>query len=103
MTRYIDADILPKLFDEEYKATRKLIEDGETHLDNLAEGFSEAARVIRVVAPIANVQEVVRCKNCIFFDQYDEVKDADGLCVVRNCETDKEEFCSYGGKRGDEK
>ena len=57
--RYIDADILPKLFDEEYKKTRKLIEDGETHLDNLAEGFSEAARVVTFVALTAtDVQEV---------------------------------------------
>lgn len=102
MPRYIDADILQKLFDEEYKTTRKLIEDGETYLDNLAEGFSEAARVIRV-APIADVQEVVRCKNCRFFDKYDKVEDFDGQCVVRDCETDKEEFCSYGSKRDDEK
>lgn len=59
MPRYIDADILPKLFDEEYKKTRKLIEDGETHLDNLAEGFSEAARVVTFVAlTTADVQEV---------------------------------------------
>lgn len=47
--------------------------------------------------------EVVRCKNCKFFVPYDEVKDFDGQCVVRDCETDKEEFCSYGAKRGDEK
>lgn len=45
MPRYIDADILPKLFDEEYKTTKKLIEDGETYLDNLAVGFSEAAHI----------------------------------------------------------
>lgn len=50
-------------------------------------------------APSANVQEVVRCKNCKFFDPYDKVEDFDGQCVVRDCETDKEEFCSYGRKR----
>ena len=59
MARYIDADILPKLFDEEYKKTRKLIEDGETHLNNLAEGFSEAARVVTFVSlTTTDVQEV---------------------------------------------
>lgn len=58
MPRYIDADILPKLFDEEYKKTRKLIEDGETHLDNLAEGFSEATRVVTFVALTNDVQDV---------------------------------------------
>ena len=46
MARYIDMDGYRKLFDEEYKKTRKLISEGETHLDNLAEGFSEASRVI---------------------------------------------------------
>ena len=53
--------------------------------------------------PTADVQEVVRCKNCKFFDPYDKVEDFDGQCVVRDCETDKEDFCSYGSKRGDEK
>lgn len=46
MARYIDVEGYRKLFDEEYKKTRKLISEGETHLDNLAEGFSEASRVI---------------------------------------------------------
>ena len=46
MPRYIDVEGYRKLFDEEYKKTRKLISEGETHLDNLAEGFSEAGRVI---------------------------------------------------------
>lgn len=67
------------------KYTRKFIEAGYTKQS------------------IADVQEVVRCKNCRFFDPYDKVEDFDGRCVVRDCETDKEEFCSYGSKRGDEK
>lgn len=67
------------------KYTRKFIEAGYTKQS------------------IADVQEVVRCKNCRFFDPYDKVEDFDGQCVVRDCETDKEEFCSYGSKRGDEK
>ena len=46
MARYIDVEGYRKLFDEEYKETRKLISEGETHLDNLAEGFSEASRVL---------------------------------------------------------
>ena len=43
MARYVDVDGCRKLFDEKI---RKLIAEGETHLDNLAEGFSEASRVI---------------------------------------------------------
>jgi len=46
MPKYIDAEEIPSLFNEEYKRTRKLIEQGETHLDNLAEGFLEAKQVI---------------------------------------------------------
>lgn len=42
----VDYDEVRKLFDEEYKQTMQLIQDGETHLDNLAEGFTEADRVI---------------------------------------------------------
>jgi len=44
--RLIDADNVRNLFDAEFKETRKLILAGETHLDNLAEGFAEADRVI---------------------------------------------------------
>ena len=46
MARYIDVEGYRKLLDEEYKKTRELIYQGETHLDNIAEGFSEASRVI---------------------------------------------------------
>lgn len=44
--RLIDADNVRGLFDAEFKETRKLILAGETHLDNLAEGFTEADRVL---------------------------------------------------------
>ena len=57
MSRYIDVEGFEKLFDEEYKSTRRLINEGETHLDNIAEGFSEAAKVIRSI-PTADVVEV---------------------------------------------
>lgn len=57
MSKYIDAKIVPALFDAEFKKTRELILQGETHLDNLAEGFLEADRVIRKI-PAADVIEV---------------------------------------------
>lgn len=57
MPKYIDAEEIPSLFNEEYKCTRKLIEQGETHLDNLAEGFLEAKQVIDRM-PSADVVEV---------------------------------------------
>lgn len=62
MARYIDVEGYRELFDEEYKKTRKLISEGETHLDNLAEGFSEASRVIdrMPAADVAPRAEVAR-------------------------------------------
>lgn len=54
MARYKDVENIRKLFDNEYKSTRKLINEGETHLDNLAEGFSEATRVLDML-PTADV------------------------------------------------
>lgn len=42
----IDYYEVRNLFNEEFKQTMQLIEAGETHLDNLAEGFTEADRVL---------------------------------------------------------
>lgn len=44
--RLIDYVKIRELFDEKYKETMQLIRNGETHLNNLAEGFTEADRVI---------------------------------------------------------
>lgn len=44
--RLIDADACPAAFDKEYKETKRLICQGETHLDNLAEGFAGAHSAI---------------------------------------------------------
>ena len=50
--RPIDADKVPELFDKEYRETMKLIREGENHLNSLAEGFSEADKVIREMPTI---------------------------------------------------
>ena len=96
--RLIDADVIPALFDEEFKETRKLIQQGETHLDNLAEGFTEAARVIRQM-PTVDAVPVVRCKDCKWL--YDEM--AFYCCrshrgLVRIC---ADSFCCYGERKED--
>lgn len=62
--RLIDADNALKAFAVEYKETRELIDSGEAHLDNLAEGFTGAAHVIKYVAPTVDAVPVVRCKEC---------------------------------------
>lgn len=61
--RLVDADTVSKLFDAEFKETIKLICEGETHLDNLAEGFCEAYRVIQNM-PTVDAVPVVRCREC---------------------------------------
>ena len=98
MSRYIDADNIPTLFDEEFKKTRQLILEGETHLDNLAEGFLEADRVIRKI-PAADVVEVVHGK---------WIHDRNNLYGCNNClhrETmshkEKKKYCPNCGAKMD--
>ena len=44
----------------------------------------------------SNFVEVVRCKDCKYYKPYNKpVEDFDGECIVRECETDETEFCSY--------
>ena len=40
------------------------------------------------------------CKDCICYEPYNKpVKDFDGYCVARGCETDETDFCNYGEKK----
>lgn len=92
--RLIDADNVRDLFDAEFKETRKLILAGETHLDNLAEGFTEADRVIREM-PTVDAEVVVRCKGC--------KHEFGGSCIICGFQKRKpEDFCSYGERKGGE-
>lgn len=95
--RLIDADNVRGLFDAEFKETQKLILAGETHLDNLAEGFTEADRVIREM-PTVDAEVVVRCKDCEY--SYDEISYlccSHGVCV--DCEVPPNFYCAYGKRR----
>lgn len=92
--RLIDADNVRDLFDAEFKETRKLILAGETHLDNLAEGFTESDRVIREM-PTVDAEVVVRCKGC--------KHEFGGSCIICGFQKRKpEDFCSYGERKGGE-
>lgn len=42
---------------KKFNETQKLIEAGETQLDNFAEGFAEAEKIVLFKAPTADVQE----------------------------------------------
>jgi hypothetical protein len=97
--RLIDADNVRGLFDAEFKETRKLILAGETHLDNLAEGFTEADRVIWEM-PTVDAEVVVRCKDCEY--SYDEISYlccSHGVCV--DCEVPTNFYCAYGKRRAE--
>lgn len=97
--RLIDANNVKDLFDAEFKETRKLILAGETHLDNLAEGFTEADRVIREM-PTVDAVVVTRCKDCKY--SYDDIS---GLCcshgVCVDCNVPEDFYCSYGERKED--
>lgn len=69
--RLIDYEEIVKLFDKQYKETAQLIRAGEKHLDNLAEGFLEAGEVIWKL-PIVDAVQVIRCKDCKFFHEYED-------------------------------
>lgn len=89
--RLIDADNVRGLFDAEFRETRKLILAGETHLENLAEGFTEADRVIREM-PTVDAEVVVRCKDC--------KHEFGGSCIICGFQKRKpDDFCSYGEKK----
>lgn len=91
--RLIDADMCPTLFDAEFSGTKSLILNGETHLDNLAEGFTEAHNVIRSM-PTIDAVPVVRCKDCIHYGDVGdcEVHPYDGRFNVNY-------FCADGEKK----
>lgn len=90
--RLIDADNVRGLFDAEFKETRKLILAGETHLDNLAEGFTEADRVIREM-PTVDAEVVVRCKDCKYRDG------TPGQPNILCAQMHEDDFCSYGKRK----
>lgn len=84
MARYIDVDKLMESMINGLFPNEKI----ETPFD-----------VLRVIeqTPTADVVEVVRCKGCKHYKPYaNPVEDFDGECIVRECETDENEFCSYG-------
>ena len=98
--RLIDADEALRLFGEEYEETKELIHNGETQLDNLAEGFTEADHIIKYVLPTVDAVPVVRCKDCKYYkpDEYKCGCDfAGGLPYVK-----AGDFCSYGERKDGE-
>lgn len=102
--RLIDADEALRLFGKEYEKTKELIHNGETQLDSLAEGFTEAHHIIKYVLPTVGAVPVVRCKDCKHYRN-----PPNGLCYLHTepkanargysgeavC-VEPDGFCSYG-------
>lgn len=105
--RLIDADELRKLFKEEYKRTKRMINDGQTHLDTLAEGYTEADHLLRFRALTVDAVPVVRCRDCKFWEPYgskgtrngEDPLEWEGGCMKWRGRHVESDFCSYGERR----
>lgn len=93
--RLIDADEALRLFGKEYEKTKELIHNGETQLDSLAEGFTEAHHIIKYVLPSVDAVVVTRCEDCKH-----RWEDIGGLCCgygpLVDCIVPEDFFCAYG-------
>lgn len=105
--RLIDADAIPELFDKEYKATKLLIEQGEEHLDNLAEGFTEAHSVIQKMPTIE--AELVTHGHWILGTGENALQKGYRMCsqcgeIVKYAYTlyGEHNFCNYCGSKMDD-
>lgn len=97
----LDYNAVREAFDEEFKGTMQLIKNGETHLDNLAKGFTEADRVLRKM-PTVDAVPVIRCRDCdnrVYIDM-GEKNGVVGGCAIWEAALPGDFYCAYG-KRGD--
>lgn len=109
MARLINAENYRDLFNEEFKKTMELIRKGETHLDTLAEGFTEADRVIRALPTIDPVHAAgaCYCRECKYARKVDK-QEPKYKCVniCRDGCTQwlgSDDFCSHGQRLEDTK
>lgn len=109
--RLVDAHELRKLFKEEFKRTKKMIADGQIHLDTLAEGYAEADHLLRFVALTVDAAPVVRCRDCASFEEIGKYPTNKGGTPFGYCyhwqyeqgmspnQVDGNDFCSHGERR----
>ena len=99
MPRLIDANEALELFRANYANTERLIKLGEIQLDSLAEGYTEAAHIIKHILPSVDAVPVVRCKDCRYW-QDNNGGYPNEECRWREDETpDADDFCSYGKRK----
>ena len=90
MARYIDAE----LFDKKL-AMEVYLADDEDFTKAFVRGM-ELVKRVENETPTADVQEVVRCKDCKYFYQDSNIK----VCKHWNCHsTIDDAYCSYGERR----
>ena len=112
LIKMVDYEAMRAAFDEKFKETMQLIENGEDHLDNLAEGFHEADGVIFRM-PTIDAVPVVRCKECKHWheelgwcDRHSNFVDSDGAFCHPWESTewtmfDADYFCKDGERRAE--
>lgn len=99
MPRLIDANEALELFRANYANTERLIKLGEIQLDSLAEGYTEAAHIIKHILPSVDAVPVVRCKDCRYW-QDNNGGYPNKECRWREDETpDADDFCSCGERK----
>lgn len=102
MPRLIDANEALELFRVNYANTERLIKLGETQLDSLAEGYTEAAHIIKHILPSVDAVPVVRCKDCEHtYESFRRLVCDHGVC--KGCTVREDFFCADGVKREEAK
>lgn len=83
---------------KEYIERGALIEEFDCAGGQFVYGDYVPAIISRIKqVPTADVVEVVRCKECEFWNTYIPYPDGVGCCQTHNLEiTGKNDFCSYG-------
>lgn len=95
MSRYINEDRLYSNIEEKYKVAQG---DARRAYNDVLDTICEI--------PTAEVVEVVRCKDCIYYHR--EIHECEWFSEEPDCgttgshvETDDNDFCSYGERRKD--
>ena len=94
----IDAGNALELFRVEYQKTENLIKQGEKQLDSLAEGYTEAAHIIKYISLTVDAVPVVRCRECIhhYTDEYGFPACAESGAMLN---PEEDDYCSRGKRR----
>ena len=98
MARYIDADKFLRSMITKFKRVPLL---GVSKYINGEEYFEgEPLNLLINETPVADVVEIVRCKDCQYFYQDGDIK----VCKHWNCHsTTYNAYCSYAKKKDDER